>query len=149
MRILALDVGDKHIGVALSDELGITARGLDTIQSVSLKRDAAKITVLVDEWSVTTVVIGLPLNLDGTDSIQTTKVREFGKKVENMLKSTARGHIEVVFHDERFTTKIAEKVLIDADVSRAKRADMIDRQAAIVIAQSYLDSIREQELVLR
>jgi putative Holliday junction resolvase len=149
MRILALDVGDKHIGVALSDELGITARGLDTIQSVSLKRDAAKITALVDEWIVTTVVIGLPLNLDGTDSIQTTKVREFGKKVSNMLRSTARGHIDVVFHDERFTTIIAERVLIDADISRAKRADMIDKQSAIVIAQSYLDSMREQELVLR
>jgi len=88
------------------------------------------------------VVVGLPINLNGTDSIQTKKVRDFTSKLENKLRSNAMADIEVALHDERFTTKIAERALIEADMSRKKRAEIIDRQAAIVILQSYLEGKR-------
>jgi putative Holliday junction resolvase len=141
-RILALDVGDATIGVAISDDLGITARGLFTIRRTNQKADTQKILETIKEEGATAVVVGLPINLNGTDSIQTKKVRDFTSKLENKLRSNAMADIEVVLHDERFTTKIAERVLIEADMSRKKRAEIIDRQAAIVILQSYLEGKR-------
>ena len=86
-----------------------------------------------------TIVMGLPLNLDGSDSIQTEKVRAFRTMLENKMKSNAIKGVEIVYQDERFTTKIAESVLIEADVSRKKRKDVIDKQAAVIILQSWLD----------
>jgi putative Holliday junction resolvase len=141
-RILALDVGDATIGVAISDDLGITARGLFTIQRTNHKADTQKILETIREEGAVAVVVGLPINLNGTDSVQTTKVRDFKSKLENKLRSNAMADIEVLFHDERFTTKIAEQALIEADMSRKKRAKIIDRQAAIVILQSYLEGKR-------
>ena len=142
MRKIALDVGDKTIGVALSDELGITAQGLFTLERISIKKDTSKIIDLIDEHNCDTVVMGLPLNLNNSDSIQTQKVREFDIALKNKLMSTGHKNVNVVFQDERFTTKIAEQVLIDADVSRKKRKEVIDTQAAIVILQSYLETLR-------
>jgi putative Holliday junction resolvase len=135
---LALDVGDKTIGIALSDELGITARGLFTLERVSDKKDTGKILALVCEHDCGAVVVGLPINLNGTDSVQTQKVREFAARLENKLRSNGKADVPVILHDERFTTKIAERVLIEADVSRKKRKEVIDKQAAVVILQSYL-----------
>ena len=137
-RIMGLDVGDKTIGVALSDSLGITANGLMTIERVGIRKDADKVLALVKEHGCDTIVIGLPLNLDGGDSIQTEKVREFRRMLENKMRSTGVKDISVVFQDERFTTKMAEDVLIEADVSRAKRKKVIDKQAAVIILQSWL-----------
>ena len=142
MRAISLDVGDKTIGVALSDMLGITANGLMTIDRIGIRKDADKVLNLVKEHGCDTIVIGLPLNLDGSDSVQTQKVRDFRKMLENKMMSTGIKDIRVVFQDERFTTKIAENVLIEADVSRKKRRQVIDKQAAVVILQSYLDSLR-------
>ena len=142
MRAISLDVGDKTIGVALSDMLGITANGLMTIDRVGIRKDADKVLNLVKEHGCDTIVMGLPLNLDGSDSVQTEKVRDFRKMLENKMMSTGMKDIQVVFQDERFTTKIAESVLIEADVSRKKRKQVIDKQAAVVILQSYLDSLR-------
>ena len=142
MRVLALDVGDKTIGVAISDELCITARGLFTLERISNKKDTGKILEIIDDNDCKTVVIGLPINLDNSDSIQTEKVRGFETALKNKLMSTGHKDIDVVMHDERFSTKIAEQVLIDADVSRKKRKEIIDTQAAIVILQSYLESLR-------
>jgi putative Holliday junction resolvase len=139
---LALDVGDATIGVAVSDELGITARGLFTIKRTNIKADMREILETARGESVRAVVVGLPINLNGTDSIQTGKVRDFVVRLENSLRSNAMADVEVILHDERFTTKIAERVLIEADMSRKKRAKIIDKQAAIVILQSYLDSRR-------
>ena len=142
MRVLALDVGDKTIGVALSDELRITARGLFTLERVSNKKDTTKIIELIDEHKCTTVVVGLPLNLNNSDSVQTQKVRDFETFLSNKLMSTGHKNVEVVLYDERFSTKIAEQVLIEADVSRSKRKDVIDMQAAVVILQGYLETLR-------
>ena len=141
MRAISLDVGDKTIGVALSDMLGITANGLMTIDRIGIRKDADKVLNLVKEHGCDTILIGLPLNLDGSDSVQTQKVRDFRKMLENKMMSTGIKDIRVVFQDERFTTKIAENVLIEADVSRKKRRQVIDKQAAVIILQSFLDSM--------
>jgi len=147
MKIIALDVGDKTIGVALSDELLITAQGLMTIQRVGSRKDADKVINLVKENNCSTVVVGLPKNLNGTDSIQTEKVYAFKTMLENKMKSTGMSNIAIVFQDERFTTVIAERILIEADLSRKKRKEVIDKQAAVVILQGYLErlsNIRKQ-----
>lgn len=141
MKKIALDVGDKTIGVALSDELGITAQGLMTIERVGIRKDTGKVLDLIKEHNCDTVVIGLPLKLSGEDSPQTEKVREFRTMLENKMRSTAVKGVEVVWQDERLTTVQAERVLIEADVSRKKRKDVIDKQAAVIIMQSYLDSL--------
>ena len=141
MRILGLDVGDKTIGVAVSDPLCITAQGITTIERVGIRKDAGKVIDYIKEYECEAVVIGLPLSLDGTDSVQTEKVREFRTMLENKLKSLGPlSKVKVHWQDERFTTKIAENVFIEANVSRKDRKKIIDRQAAIVILQSYLDS---------
>lgn len=145
MKIIALDVGDKTIGIALSDDLLITAQGLCTLERVGIRKDAGKIMDLVKEYGCDTVVIGLPKNLNGSDSIQTQKVYEFKTMLENKMKSSGMSDIGIVFQDERFTTLIAERVLIEADVSRKKRKDVIDKQAAVLILQSYLDRMRNMK----
>lgn len=141
MRKIALDVGDKTVGVALSDALGITAQGLTTLERVGIRKDTGKILDLVKEYDCDTIVIGLPKKLDGSDSIQTEKVYEFRTMLENKMRSTGMKNIDVVWQDERLTTVMAEKVLIEADVSRKKRKQVIDKQAAVLIMQSYLDSL--------
>ena len=140
MRAISLDIGDKTIGVAVSDALGITANGLMTIDRIGIRKDADKVLALIKEYECGTVVIGLPLNLDGSDSVQTQKVRDFRTMLENKMRSTGVKGVDVVFQDERFTTKIAENVLIEADVSRKKRKEVIDKQAAVIILQGWLDS---------
>ena len=139
-RILALDVGDKTIGVAVSDALNLFANGVTTIERVGIKKDTGKVVDYIREYECETVVVGLPLNLDGSDSVQTEKVREFRTKLENKLRSMALQNVEVVWQDERFTTKMAEQVLIEGGVRREHRKDVIDKQAAVIILQSYLDS---------
>ena len=141
MRKIALDVGDKTVGIALSDELAITAQGLMTLERVGIRKDTTKILQLVKEYQCDTIVIGLPKKLDGPDSIQTEKVYEFRTMLENKMRSTGMKDVEVVWQDERLTTVMAEKVLIEADVSRKKRKKVIDKQAAVLIMQSYLDSL--------
>jgi len=142
MKKLGLDVGDKTIGVAVSDEMGIIADGVTTIERVGIKKDTGKVLDYIKEYNCDTVVIGLPLKLDGTDSHQTEKVREFKQKLENKLKGGGMNHVNIEFYDERLTTVMAERVLIEADMRRNKRKEIIDRQAAIIILQGYLDSHR-------
>ena len=137
---MALDVGDKTIGVAVSDALLITAQGIMTIERVGIKKDTTKVMELIKEHDCDTVVVGLPKKLNGTDSIQTEKVYEFKERLENKLRSSGMGHIQIVYQDERLTTVMAEKVLIEADVSRKKRKQVIDKQAAVIILQSYLNT---------
>lgn len=139
MRKIGLDVGDKTIGVAVSDPLCITAQGITTIERVGIRKDAGKVLDLIREYECDTAVVGLPLNLDGSDSVQTEKVREFRTMLENKLRSSGMADVRVEWQDERFTTKIAESVLIQADVKRRARKQVIDKQAAIIILQSYLD----------
>ena len=142
MRKLGLDVGDKTIGVAVSDGLGITAQGVTTIERVGIKKDTGRVLEYIREYDCDTVVIGLPLKLDGSDSPQTEKVREFRQRLENKLTGSGMNHVTLEYYDERLTTVMAEKVLLEADMRRNKRKEIIDRQAAIIILQGYLDSNR-------
>lgn len=144
MRKLALDVGDKTIGVAVTDELLLSVNGVTTIERVGIRKDAGKVIDYVREYNCDTVVVGLPKKLDGTDSIQTEKVYEFKTMLENKMRSTGLAHVEVVFQDERLTTVMAEKVLLEADLSRKRRKEVIDKQAAVLILQGYLDKLAYQ-----
>lgn len=142
MKKIALDVGDKTIGIALSDDLLYTGQGLMTIQRVGIRKDTGKIIDLVNEYKCDTIVVGLPKRLDGTDSPQTEKVYEFKNMLENKLLSLGMSKdVKIVYQDERLTTVMAEKVLIEADVSRKKRKQVIDKQAAVLIMQGYLDKL--------
>ena len=139
-KTLALDVGDRRIGIAISDDLGLTARGLLVLESISVKKDTSKILDILKENKCLRIVAGLPVKLDGTDSLQTEKVRQFAAALENKLRSNAMGDIPVILHDERFSTKIAEETLIEAGVRREKRKEIIDKQAAAVILQDWLET---------
>ena len=141
MKKLALDVGDKTIGVAVSDALNITAQGVTTIERVGIRKDSGKVMDYIREFGCDTVVIGLPKKLDGTDSPQTEKVYEFKTMLENKMRSSGMADVKIEFYDERLTTVMAEKVLIEADVSRGKRNKVIDKQAAVIILQGYLASL--------
>ena len=141
MKKLALDVGDKTIGVAVSDALNITAQGVTTIERVGIRKDSGKVMDYIREFGCDTVVIGLPKKLDGTDSPQTEKVYEFKTMLENKMLSSGMADVKIEFYDERLTTVMAEKVLIEADVSRGKRKKVIDKQAAVIILQGYLASL--------
>ena len=142
MKKLALDGGDKTIGVAVSDALNITAQGVTTIERVGIRKDAGRVMDYVREFDCDTVVIGLPRKLDGTDSPQTEKVYEFKRMLENKMRSSGMADVKIEFYDERLTTVMAEKVLIEADVSRGRRKKVIDKQAAVIILQGYLDSLK-------
>ncbi|MDP3804845.1 MAG: Holliday junction resolvase RuvX [Candidatus Omnitrophota bacterium] len=134
MRILALDVGTKRIGVALSDELLFTAQGQATIERRSIEYDLAEIKKVIKENSVEEVVVGLPLNMNGSYSAKTKEVVEF---MNNLAKAV---DVPVKTWDERLTTVQAERTLLEADMSRAKRRKVIDKLAAQIILQSYLDA---------
>ncbi|WP_432401086.1 Holliday junction resolvase RuvX [Wukongibacter sp. M2B1] len=134
MRIMGLDVGDKTVGVAVSDLLGLTAQGVETIIRTSNKVAINRIRELIAEKDIKKIVVGLPKNMNGSLGPQGEKVLSFVKKLE------AKVDIEVVFQDERLTTVAAEKMLISADVSRKKRKKVIDKVAAVYILQGYLDS---------
>ena len=142
MRKIALDVGDKTIGVAVSDELMLTAQGVTTIERIGIRKDCGRVIDYIKEYCCDTVVVGLPLKLDGTDSPQTKKVREFAEMLANKMRSSGMADIKIVFQDERLTTVMAEKVLIEADMRRNKRKVVIDKQAAVIILQSYLETVR-------
>jgi putative Holliday junction resolvase len=141
VKAIGLDVGDKTIGVAISDDLMFSAHGLKTIQRVGIRKDTGAIIDLINEFKCDTVVIGLPKRLDGTDSSQTEKVYEFKEMLANKLNSSGKSTIELVYQDERLTTVQAQRVLIEADVSRKKRKEVIDKQAAVLILQGFLDRL--------
>ncbi len=134
MRILALDFGEKNIGVALSDPLGITARGLLTLKRESIKKDLLAIYELVEHHQAEQVVMGIPLNMDGSRGPAAFKVEEFARRLKGRLK------VPVAFWDERLSTIAAQRVLLEGDVSRRGRREVIDKMAAVVILQNYLDS---------
>lgn len=133
MRLLGLDIGDKKIGIAVSDELGFTAQGIGIIVRTSDKDDIKKILDYVESYGVEKVIAGLPKNMNGTEGPQSELVRSFCEKLKKSLK------VDLEYWDERLTTVAAEKVLISADVSRKKRKGVIDKIAAALILQSYLN----------
>lgn len=135
MRVLALDVGDATIGVAASDELFMTAQGIETIRRKSLAEDISRLRDLIFEFEAGEIVVGLPKNMNGTEGERCVFVRDFAEVLkENFPKA------KIIFQDERLSTVAAEKSLIFADVSRKKRKKVIDKMAAVYILQGYLDS---------
>jgi putative Holliday junction resolvase len=143
-RILSLDVGDSRIGVAISDPLGVTTRGLFVLQRSNLRADMRKILDTIRENECSKVVIGLPLNLSGGDSVQTTKVRAFAERLENTLRSNAMQEISVIFQDERYSTKTAEEAMLENGADRKTIKAKIDMRAAEVILLEYLSGQRQK-----
>lgn len=136
MRILGLDVGTKTVGVALSDEMGWTAQGLETIR-INEERNKfgfERVQELVKQYNVDTIVVGLPKNMNGTIGPRGEACQQYAEQLRELLR------IEVIMWDERLSTMAAERLLISADVSRKKRKQVIDKMAAVVILQGYLDS---------
>lgn len=131
-RLIGLDVGDKTIGVAVSDLLMITAQGVTTIKRTNIKNDISELKKIIDEYQVTKIVAGLPKMLDGTVGIQGEKVLNFLDKLKNHVD------LPIELEDERFTTSISERMLIDADVKRKKRKEVIDKLAAVHILSGYM-----------
>jgi len=138
MRILGLDVGSKTVGVAISDELGWTAQGIETIKINEEEEEYGfeRIGQIIKEYAVSKIVIGLPKNMNGSIGPRGEASQLFGKKLEETFQ------IPVVFWDERLTTMAAERVLLEADMSRKKRKKVIDKMAAVMILQGYLNSIQ-------
>ncbi len=137
MRALALDIGDKTIGVAASDLLGLTAQGVETIRRTSNKNDLGRLGELVAQYEAATFVIGLPKNMDGTEGERCEQVRKFAAKL-----GAAFPDVKQIFWDERLSTVAATRSLLEADLSRRKRKKVIDKMAAVYILQGWLDSIR-------
>jgi len=135
VRILGLDVGDKRIGVAVSDEMGWTAQPVKVIQRQARAQDLKAVAQLVKSYQAQKVVVGLPRNMNGSLGPQAGKAQDFGQDLAGLIGA------EVVFWDERLSTVAAERVLLAADLSRAKRKKVVDKVAAGFILQGYLDHL--------
>lgn len=136
MRIMALDVGSRTIGIACSDALLMTAQGIETIRRTSLENDFNRLRELISEYEVHVLVVGMPKNMNGTKGERAEKTEEFVEKMKAVID------LPVTFWDERLSTVMAERQLIAADVSRKKRKGVIDKMAAVVILQGYLDRLQ-------
>ena len=138
MRVLGLDYGSKTVGVAVSDALGLTAQGLETIvrkEENKLRQTCARIEALISEYQITAVVLGYPKNMNNTVGERAQKALEFKEMIER------RTGLPVVMWDERLTTVEAERTLMEAGVRRENRKQYLDQLAAVFILQGYLDSL--------
>lgn len=133
MRKIGLDVGDKRIGVAVSDALGLTAQGINTIDR---KGSIEALKKIIAEYEVDSIIVGIPKMLNGTIGIQGEKVMEYVNELKKAIS------LPVTLWDERLSTLAAERALLEANVRRKKRKSLRDKVSAIVILQNYLDSIR-------
>lgn len=134
MRLMGLDYGDKTIGVAVSDELGWTAQGIETIRRTNKKSDMRRLSELIQEHQVKEIVVGLPKNMNATIGPRGELSMEFADQLQRTFK------LPVHLWDERLTSMAAERTLLEADVSRKKRKQVIDKMAAVLILQGYMDS---------
>lgn len=140
MRIIGLDWGEKRIGVAVSDPMGWTAQGLEVINSKgSTKADMNIIKEFAQKYNAELVVIGLPRNMDGSPGPQAEKIKALAKMLASKIA------LPVELWDERLTTVAAEKLLIEADLSRTKRRRVVDKMAAVLILQGYLDYLNRKK----
>ncbi|MBU3158590.1 Holliday junction resolvase RuvX [Clostridium frigoris] len=135
MRILGLDIGDRTIGIAVSDPLGLTAQGITTIKRKSIVIDIEEIAKICNKYDVESFVSGLPKNMNGTIGPQGEKVQRFCEKLRETL------NLEVKMWDERLTTVAANRIMLEGDLSRSKRKKIVDKIAATFILQGYLDSL--------
>ena len=134
-RVLALDVGDKRIGLAVSDALGITAQGLETyVRTGDLEKDAAYVRAVAERYRPVRLLFGMPRNMDGSYGFQAEKVRAFADAVLNGWEG------EHAFYHERLSTVSAERVLFEAELNWQKRRKVVDKLAATIILQGYLDT---------
>lgn len=136
MKILGIDYGDRSIGLAMSDKLGITAQPLGRYQVKNRKEDASYFKALVEQHQVSKIVIGLPLRMDGSEGARVEKTRKFARWLEKVLK------LPIVFWDERLTTKQAMTVLHQQKMNGRKKKDLKDQVAATIILSNYLESER-------
>jgi putative holliday junction resolvase len=134
-RILALDLGKKRIGLALSDPLGITAQGLPTLRRTNIRTDLDALAALIEEREVGSILMGNPLHMSGHEGRQVEYTQEFAARL------TGRTGIEVIYWDERWTTVAAQRVLRDSGIGIEKRARAVDRLSAVILLSSYLDSL--------
>lgn len=132
-RVMGIDLGDARIGIAMSDMMKIIANGYETYKRIDEETDLKHIADLIASNDVDTVVFGLPLNMDGTSGNRVETTREFADKLSQLVSA------RIAFQDERLTTVTAERMLISADVRRDKRKQVIDKIAATIILQTYLD----------
>ena len=139
VRILALDVGSKRIGLAVSDPLGITAQGLEVLIRKNPQADLERLVEVARQWGVQQIVVGLPRHMDGRLGSAAPQILEL---VEVLQKTLG---VEVVTWEERLTTVEAERVLIQADVSRRRRRQVVDQLAAVLILQNYLDHRQQHQ----
>ncbi len=133
MRRMGLDLGDKTIGVAVSDELGWTAQGVETIARRGIESDMRRLSQLIAEYGVQEIVLGFPKNMNGTIGPRGELTLDFAKQLEESLG------LPVAMWDERLSTAAAQRTLLEADVSRKKRKAVIDKMAAAIILQGYMD----------
>ncbi len=136
-RVIGLDIGDRRIGVAISDPLGYTAAGLETIERSNTENDIRKVQQLAERHGAVTIVLGLPLNMDGTSGTQAEKVKSFGRKLARATD------LPVIYEDERLTTISAIRTLTLQKVKTGKNRELVDMQAAAIILQKFLDSKQE------
>jgi putative Holliday junction resolvase len=134
MRIMGLDYGDRKIGVAVSDMFGWTGQGLEVIERRREGVEFERISVLIREYDISEIVVGLPKNMDGTVGFRGDICIAFADKLKELTE------LPVHLWDERLTTVSAERILIEANVSRKKRKQVVDKMAASLILQNYLDS---------
>ncbi|MEK6645937.1 MAG: Holliday junction resolvase RuvX [Candidatus Firestonebacteria bacterium] len=139
MRLIGLDIGTKRVGVAIADELGIMAHPFGTITYNGYKELYEKIKLIVDEHKIEKIIVGFPKNMNGSNS----KYSDTVQNIISQLKKEIKISVDVI--DERLSTVEAERILINADVSRKTRKNHIDKLAAILILQTYLDKIKYQK----
>lgn len=137
MRIMGLDVGDRRIGIAISDPMGWIAQGHSVLHRTTMEKDLNHLQKLCVELEVEKLVVGFPRNMNGTVGPRARQTEEFARQLQDCV------NLPLEYWDERMTTQIAERVLIEADVSRRKRRQVIDKMAAISILQNYLDSLNK------
>lgn len=137
-RVMAIDYGDVRIGIAISDMLKIISSPYETYKRINIQKDLEHISQIIKDKEVETVVIGLPLNMDGSEGNRAEVTREFG----NLLLDNNE-NIKIVYQDERLSSVEAEDILLEANVRRDKRKQLIDQIAAQIILQSYLDSVKK------
>ena len=133
-RILGLDVGSKRIGLAISDPLGITAQGLETLRRQNKRLDFAQLEQVIREHRVTEIVIGLPLRMTGGEGIQAERMQAFAEEVRHRFR------LPVHLWDERLTSAQANRLLRETDMSIKRRGEVVDQMAAVLILQSWMDA---------
>ena len=140
LRLLGLDLGEKTIGLALSDTLLMVATPMQTLKRGKFSADAASLDIIIGAQGVGGLVVGLPLNMDGTDGPSAQSARAFGRNW------AAKSPLPVVMQDERLSTSAVTRTLLEADTSRRRRGDVIDKMAAAYILQGALDYLRNHRL---